>query len=63
MANKIVKKFAHLEKVIAKKYKGRDKKIGKPQMKVSGKSAFELQRLASNSRAQRAAKIASKKSQ
>lgn len=51
----------NIEKLLTKKYKGRDKKIGKPKMKVSGKSAFELQKLASNSRAERAAKIASKR--
>lgn len=42
---KVDKKYSHLEKSVTKKYKGRDKKTSKPEMKVTGKSVFTLQRL------------------
>jgi len=38
-------KFEHLEKIVAKKFTARDKKISKPKMAVTGKSVFNLQKL------------------
>lgn len=45
MAKNLEKKYGKLQEKVEKSYEARDKKIKKPEMKVTGKQVFKLQEI------------------